>query len=365
LYRRRPDGVVELYDPKAGLPIQNVLFEDRAGTIWAGTNWGLCQLVPDPQPDQPIVARRYTTKDGLAYDSITSLCQSASGKLWVGTARGLCERLAVPNKEGRSFQSYTMENGLCDKAIDELTEDHDGNLWMGTPYGGVMRLAASGLASYKEADGLGGSSIGAVFETRSGELCVLSDPGHLDRFDGRRFTGTQLRLPKPITYWGWGWYQTTFQDSRGEWWMATGEGLVRYPKLAQVEELSRTRPRAIYTTREGLPANEIFRLFEDSHGDIWISTLGNPQGVLTRWERATESFHVYPFADIQTESAPTAFCEDASGDLWIGLYRGGLLRYGQGRFTLLTAADGVPAGFVRSLYLDHASRLWVATAEGE
>ena len=27
------------------------------------------------------------------------------------------------------------------------------------------------------------------------------------------------------------------------------------------------------------------------------------------------------------EAAPTAFCEDASGNLWIGFYLGGLLRY--------------------------------------
>ncbi len=364
LYRRRPDGGVEVYTAKNGLPIQNALLEDRRGWIWVATDSGVYQLVNDPRPDRSIVARIYTASDGLAHNGSISLCQSSSGKLWVGTAYGLSELLPAPDKDGHSFQSYTMENGLSDKGIKALCEDHDGNLWIGTPNGGAMRLAANGFVSYKEVDGLGGSRIASIFANRANELCVMGGNVHLDRFDGPRFIATQLTLPKPMAYWGWGWYQTTFQDSRGEWWMATGEGLVRYPKLTRVEQLSHAHPQAIYTIRDGLPANEIFRLYEDSRGDIWISTLGNSQGVLTRWERATETFHPYTPADGVPENAPTAFCEDASGNLWIGFYLGGLLRFSQGRFTPFTTADGIPPGFVEGLYLDHARRLWVATAEG-
>ena len=37
---------------------------------------------------------------------------------------------------------------------------------------------------------------------------------------------------------------------------------------------ARLPPKAIYTTRDGLAGNTILRLFEDSRGDIWISTVG-------------------------------------------------------------------------------------------
>jgi ligand-binding sensor domain-containing protein/signal transduction histidine kinase len=364
LYMRRPEGVVEVYAPKNGLPLQNVLLEDQGGSIWVGTISGLYQLVSDPQSDRPIVAHVYTKQDGLADNSVTSLCQTASGQLWVGTGLGLSKLLPASEKGGRRFQSYTMKNGLSDLEIGTLTEDHDGNLWMGTPYSGAMRLTANGFASYKETEGLGGNGIASIFENRAGELQVLTGNGYLSRFNGGGFTATPLTLPKGITYRGWGWYQTMFQDSRGEWWMNTGQGLVRYAKAASSEQVTRARPKAIYTARNGLPASEIFRLYEDSRGDIWISTFGNPNNVLTRWERATETFHNYSPADGVPIAAPTAFCEDASGNLWIGFYLGGLLRYSQGRFTLFTKADGVPSGFVEGFYLDHAGRLWVATAEG-
>src|SRR5262249_57627536 len=58
------------------------------------------------------------------------------------------------------------------------------------------------------------------------------------------------------------------------------------------------------------------------------------------------------------------FCEDSAGNLWIGFYEGGLVRYSAGRFRQFPAGDRVPAGFVQCLYLDHAGRLWVATGEG-
>ena len=369
LYKLRSDGVVERFSTEEGLPKPEsvrVLLEDREGRLWVGTAFGLCQLVRDPKPHSSVVARVYTTRDGLPHNIITSLYQSSDGKLWVGTGLGLSEFLPAKNKDGGRFHSYTSANGLGGEGVTTLAEDRDGNLWVGTYSGGAMRLAASGFTSYSQADGLGGISIASIFEDLAGELCVINaGNAFINRFDGRGFISAPLALPKGISNWGWGWNQIMFQDSRKEWWMNTAEGLVRYSKLSSIAQTTHARPKAIYTTSNGLPSSNIFRLFEDSHGDIWISTMGNPEGVLTRWERATETFHPYTTADgIHNESAPTAFCEDGAGDLWIGFYLGGLVRYSAGRFTQFNNADGVPPGFIRGLYLDHEGRLWVATAEG-
>jgi ligand-binding sensor domain-containing protein/signal transduction histidine kinase len=369
LHRRRPDGVVEFYPPSIGLPVQRALLEDRDGSIWAATHSGLYRLARDPKPDKPIVTRVYTAGDGLTDQVIVSLCQASNGRLLVGTSMGLSEfipeTVGAINEEGGRFHSYTQANGLSDKEIDAIAEDRDHNLWIGTPFGGVMRLAANGWTTYDLADGLGGASISTIIEDREGALIVGDGEAHLNRFDGMRFAAARLTLPRGISYWGWGWYQVTFQDSKGEWWMPSGEGLIRYPTITSLEQITSTTPKAIYTTRNGLPANDVFRLFEDSRGDIWISTIGTSNDALTRWERATETFHIYTLRDgIPENAAPTAFCEDASGNLWIGFYTGGLLRYSGGRFTAFNSADGVPQGFIRGIYLDHAGRLWAATGEG-
>jgi ligand-binding sensor domain-containing protein/signal transduction histidine kinase len=366
LYRLNPDSTVERFTAAEGLPERGngrAVLEDRQGRMWVGTASGLLELVADPIPHRSVVERVYTDKDGLSDNNVNSLFQSSDGNLWVGTGMGLSQLLPAGKTGGPRFQRYTSANGLGDAAPTTIAEDDHRNLWIGTGYG-AMRLAANGFKSYYQNDGLGGIEIASIFDDQAGDLCVLSNSKHLNRFDGVRFTAAQLTLPKGEAYWGWGWYQTMFQDSHREWWMNTGDGLVRYPKLENIQQITRARPKAIYTTRDGLPANEIFRLFEDSKGDIWISTLGNSQGVLTRWDRATESFHVYSPADGIPQAAPTAFCEDNAGNLWIGFYQGELLRYSGGRFTPMTSRNGLPAGFIHALYLDHAGGLWVATGEG-
>ena len=234
---------------------------------------------------------------------------------------------------------------------------------MGTESGGAMKLAVNGFAAYLEGDGLGHSRIGSIFEDRIGELCVTTFT-FINSFDSGRFAAVPLALPKGITRWSWGWYQNMLQDRAGEWWVSTGEGLVRYPKLTRLEQLTRARPKAIYTTRDGLMGDLIFRIFEDSRGNIWISTINDNQDGLTVWDRASETFHRYSPADGIPQGAPSAFCEDRAGNLWIGFYNGGLARHTAGRFTSFGVGDGVPAGMVRGLYLDSAGRLWIAASEG-
>jgi len=366
LYRMPPDGTVERYTSDEGLPegFSQQLLEGRDGRIWVTSLFGLYQLVPDPKPHRSIVARHYTVKEGLESNAALSLCQTRDGTLWISTTSGLSAIYSGPGGLGDTVRTYLGANGLISSLITSIYEDRDRNLWLGTDSGGLMRLAATGFVTYDERDLPGRPRVASVFEDRAGELCVINANGFISKFDGRTFHAVRLSLPKGITYWGWGWYQTMCQDSGGEWWMSTGEGLIRYPKLGSLDHLASVRPKAVYKMRDGLPTNEIFRIFEDSRRDMWISTLGDPKGVLTRWDRATQTFQRYSKADGIPDSAPTAFGEDSVGNVWIGLYSGGLLRYRAGRFTPFTSLDGVPAGMIRCLYFDHAGRLWVATTKG-
>jgi ligand-binding sensor domain-containing protein/signal transduction histidine kinase len=369
LYQHLPDGQVRFYTVRDGLPGRNAtsLLEDREGRVWVGTTDGLGRLVANPLPGRPIVSNIFTTRDGLKSQRVEALLQASDGTLWVGTFGGLSRFLRDAGADGSHFRNYSTEHGLSDASIKSLAEDREGNLWLGTERGGIVKIVRSGFRSYTNVDGLATNGIGAIFETRAGELCAVSTPAPLgiNRFTNSRFTAIPIHYPKYITRYGWGWDQLLLEDHNREWWVPTGQGLCRYAPVERLEELASHNPSRVYTVRDGLPNDEIFRLFEDSRGDIWITTMAQARAVV-RWERATDSFHSYSEADgIPIRAGgPTAFREDRSGILWLGFYFGGVARYIHGGFQFFTSADGAPEGFVRKIHLDHAGRLWIASAGG-
>ena len=393
LVRRLPDGRTVRYkiQPSSGDLVESLLF-DPEGRLWIAHRGGAGLVVFKPEttpaiasgdqlltrtlvasasgacssdqrvrlPDSPGEACRYTTADGLASDSVAGeIYQSADGRIWIGTDGGL-----TVFSDGH-FRSYTMAQGLSSRSVWREVEDRDGNLWLASGTG-AMKISWSGFTTFGRLDGLSNAQVRSVFENQRGELCVTSDEGEpfINHFDGQRFNGVKLQVPRKIKGFGWGSNQITFQDHTGEWWVPTYYGLYRFPRVASVGQLAHTRPKAAYNQQHGeLPGSDVFRLFEDSRGDIWISIAGGEPN-LVRWVRATESFHVYSEAEgLPRYSPPTAFREDAAGNLWLGFYEGGLARYRDGRFRMFTQTNGMPAGPVRALYLDHAGRLWVATGQ--
>ena len=371
LYRRWPDGRAERYTTENGLPSNDVLalLMDADGQLWAGTRKGLSQIALEQETQQPRIVSIFTEKNGLPSPNTRSLFQSSTGQLWVGVITGLVEFVPQASREGSRVRHYVSEPILSKLFVQTLAEDRDGNLWIGTD-NGALKLARNGFTTYTEADGLGEARVSSIFESRAGELGVMtifSSPTPLSWFEGNRFRAIRPQVPQRLTYFGWGWLQLTLQDQAGEWWLPTGQGLVRYPKVDQLSQLATTRPKAIYTTREGLVSNDIFRLYQDSRGDIWIATFTEAQCGLTRWERATETFHHYPETQRPPlrRAIPSAFSEDRAGNLWIGFVDSDVLaRFSDGRFTFITSELGLPAGPIYGLYLDRSGRLWIATTGG-
>ncbi|MDQ3749720.1 MAG: histidine kinase, partial [Acidobacteriota bacterium] len=246
-----------------------------------------------------------------------------------------------------------------------IAEDKDGNLWTGSRCG-AKKLARYGFTTYVEADGLKNKTADSIFENRNGELFVtVNDFGRTThRFDGGKFTAVKPNLPPEVNYFGWGWNQTVWQDSRGAWLIPTAFGLFRFPETIDFKDLARATPQKFSPETKG---SEIFRTFEDSRGDIWIATTGNATE-LWRWERGANRWHDHT-AELRfsKERIGTAFVEDAAGNLWVGT--GGedaaLIRYSDGVFRIFTQAEGASAGWTRDLYVDRRGRLWLAnTADG-
>jgi len=369
LFHRNSEGHVDRFMKAHGLPVDNVrvLFEDRSGRIWVGTQSGVSLLVANPKRGARAVERVYTTTDGLANDYVGAMLQTSDGKFWVGTGLGLNLMEQTAENGTPAFRSYTRAQGLRNINVTCLTEDRDGYLWIGSESGGALKFARSGFTSYDESDGLGNHRIVAVFGDHAGNLYALSNTENnatlINRFDGRRFLpAPHLAIDAHLT---WGWYQMILQDKGGDWWVPTDKGLYRFSGSGRFDQLNQKRPTVIYTEKDGMPGHSVFRLFEDSRGDLWFSTLEDANMTLGRWERSGKQFHRYTATqDGIPRSAPTAFAEDHEGNIWIGFFGGGVLRYRAERFAYFGEKEGVPPGLIRHLFVDHKGRLWIASGLG-
>ena len=390
LYRRWPDGSAARYTQRDGLPNEFLqdLLEDHEGHLWAATRQGgFFRFRADATRTVPVVDLEFN--HGSDYSRalptywVFQLFQASDRRFWIATARGLVEFFPTAENQ-RRFRSYAERNGLSYYDISALNEDLRGNLWLGTGGAGAMKLTRGGFDTYGEQDGI--KTVNALFEDRAGNLCFrgnvignaltsVFEGARLDVlrgeeanyhlrlgcFDGQRFDWFK---PTAITSMGWVTEQVTLQARSGEWWLGTGEGLYRFPAVDSLAQLRTARPKAVYTVKDGLASLQVYRLFEDSRGDVWISTTSATAIGLARWERLSKRVRDLSHADglpSLRDNLPRSFGEDRAGNVWIG-FSSGLARDAHGKFTFFTEADGLPPGPIVDIHVDGSSRLWLASA---
>ena len=356
---------------------------DSAKRLWIGHAGGVTVLEPDPAasfgelegpierilappartipPDRTgtrsaggTVVAWYTPADGVPAGGINALFTGIDGSMWIGSNTGLSR-----HRNG-AFSTYTRANGLADDRVNAMVIDGAGNLWVGTQTG-LTKVTRNGLVTYGAADGLGPGPVHGLAEDAAGNVFAVTGDHRVNRFEDGRFTSIRPPLPADAA----GVWSTAYGylTRAGEWWMMTTTGLYRFARTAQFAKLADQRP-TVFSSRHGLPDDNVARVFEDASGDLWVAT--TPGGIV-RWDRATDAWRTYSEADglpplRQALNRASAFAQHGD-DIWIGFYEGGVARFRHGRFQSFTGEQGVPYGNVTALHFAKDGRLWVGTAE--
>lgn len=400
LVRHLPDGrfVHFSFPAQATLPPIRYFAEDKDNRVWIARPDGIVVLKVEPAaqvtssdpslrtvsikpgkvaadgqavlPTQPGEAFSFAFRDIFLRDTEKKLNGEASskpavwgivcaseGKTWIANTGGLVLY------DGKRFQHFTEEQGLASNNLAEMVEDNDGHIWLSS-YAGLMRLNPKGLIAFDLRDGLAERRVNSIYE-RNGELTAVTDNWNISQLRDGAFKTARPALPDGLmSFWH---SNVALLDSRGDWWMTTNQGLYRYSGTNRIEDLANRQPTIVYTDQNGLIANEICNVYEDSKGDIWIATdLSAKKLGLTRWQRSTNKFEHFFTADgLPPVAYSTAFSEDKAGNLWFGFGgggNGGLARFRNGVFTSIGVSDGLPAGSITSLFTDSKGRLWIASS---
>ena len=355
LYRFRSNGRIDRWTRAQGLVYDSITaIAETPDAIWAGSQTELLRLRIDLRTGEARIVDRYNRSHGLPSGYATEV-RFWRGEVWAATFQGLARQLP----SGR-WQAVRLDPSVSGLSLESLATDALGNLWVGTNGGGAARIPGSGFSSFSEQEGLGVRKAWAVFEDRGDLMVVTKDEERyfLNRFDGYRFHPIRPNAPRGIAF-GWSWSQIAVHSRSGDWWLATGEGLLHYPN--RLEAAGR-----LLGPEAGLPRGNIFRLFEDSRGVIWATRRAVSNNSFFRREPGAVRFesldesHGLPSLQ-QDGNCPATFAEDRSGQIWIGMLEGSLVRFRDGRFQQFPLSSGAPQRGVRALLVDRQGRLWIGS----
>lgn len=224
-----------------------------------------------------------------------------------------------------------------------LFEDRAGRIWMETQERRLHSVTPEGLSRvYGPEDGVLRTVTLSMSEDREGNVWFGSRAGGgLYRFDGRRFIHYSTADGLPSDNVG-----RVFEDREGTRWVATEAGLARLT----------LRSMASYSSADGLEADNSYPIIQDRRGDVLI---GGWAG-LTRYRDGSFTPVAREFG-VAGENV-MSLAQDREGAVWIGLWGGGgVRRVKDGIVTLFPGSGGAPGVVVRAI-LQGRSDLWFGAA---
>ncbi len=319
------------YTTRQGLPDDAItaLYEDHAGTLWIVAGVYLCRFHDGrftsfaPGADLPVTAARIIREDrnhDLWIAGFSAIVRMSAGKF-------------VPMVDART---------LAGDIVTCMVADPAGNLWIGGSTGVIVRSATGGVRRFGQAQGLPDAFVRALWEDRDGNIWVGTNAG-IARLDGDRFVAPadgELHDQAQV--------RCLFEDREGDLWVGANDGLTRY----------RDATLAVYGKSEGLPSDEPNTVFQDHAGRIWVGFHDSGLMLFSRQAR-----RVFTTRDGLPNNEIFSIRETRGGDLLIGA-RGGLVRMHSDRFTTFRPPDTLGRQSVFDAMEDSSGRIWLAAAGG-
>ena len=340
-----------------------------------------------------ILGQQYTVFDGLAGMYVEAIYQDRHGLLWIGTIDGGISRF-----DGAHFDTFGLSDGLPHLSVTTIVEDADGRLLFGTFGGGIAAYDGRGFQVYTTEHGLPSNDIFGLQPQADGSVRVLTTAG-VGRFvEGRCIECMTELAGKPL-----GVVYDMATDSAGTTWLATqGRGV-----------LSMDGQRMNTDSGDGHDAGQLqwpWNFAQDTAGNLWIGfRYVGTEVIVGRYDPMSKQFEIirndgaegaevvqngtrhvrvddrdrlwlgrrgvivydgeewHPFsADLPGVhfSGTRLTYEDSEGNIWVGLWGGGLIFCDPISVQLYDKEDGLPDNEVRQLSEDREGRIWIGTTGG-
>src|SRR3984957_12769279 len=323
--------------PDQQLPSNTItkLVVARDGTLWIGTWSGLASWKNG----------RLTQYAELTGSAIFALVEDRVGSIWVG-AKGpdgkLCE---IRNGSVRCGP----EMGGVDRGVFGLHKDSKGNLWVGLETG-VWRWRP-GPPEFYAVPGLPDGRMQGMADSDDGTVLIAATGAVMRLANGRAKAVYQF----PSARRGFRVLKMLRDRDGGLWVCPAGRGIVHIHQ-------GRTD---VFSESDGLTGDDIYDLFEDREGNIWVATING-----------LDRFHELPVVTYSTRQGLSdipwgGMLAARDGSIWFATLNG-LNRLNHGQVAVYRqhrakagvrqiVGSGLPDEGVGSLFQDSRGRIWVST----
>ncbi|WP_121810665.1 hybrid sensor histidine kinase/response regulator [Mucilaginibacter kameinonensis] len=301
-------------------------------------------------------------------NSIYSICRDRMGNMWLGAFSGGINLYKRSTESFSHFRHNSSPQSLANNFVLSLHEDQYGNIWVGTDGGGVNVFNKDGTVKHymndpKNPNSLVGNYVLKITQDHSGNFWMGTWGDGLCRFDPKtdRFTSFKHDAAKPGSLSNNNIYALT-QTRDNRTWVGTYNG-----GLDLYDEKSGTFSAFRYDLNDpkSISSDRVYALLEDHNNNFWVGTF---DAGLNLMDRKTGTFtrfqHDEKRNSISNNSIPDLF-EDSKGQIWISTLSGlNLLNPVTKHFTAFTTKDGLPSDVIYAVREDKLGTIWISTNNG-
>lgn len=295
------------------------IFEDQFGVIWIGTTEGLSRFIKEKT--------EFESFSDISNLTINSITEDKSGALLIGTEDGF----TIFNRSGSEGFMWFRENdqianSLLSNIVTSVYCDHSGAAWIGTSRGISLLMPAAIFKNHKqgltESDLTSNLLVFAVPDTARKKLWLGSKNGAIDIYDIKTEKFKKVSLDAiSKTNSKYKSLHTGTMLKNGDLLIGTDAGLVRLPGGDGI-------PVAEHLTDKGKELKEIYSIFEDKSGNIWLGVLDRG---LYRYNPKTGKLDL--FNNLAKDKPKDVYTnikwiyEGKDGKMWVVYHLGGVISF--------------------------------------
>ncbi|MFT7028728.1 MAG: signal transduction histidine kinase/ligand-binding sensor domain-containing protein [Marinoscillum sp.] len=307
----------------------NDLLQSQDGYIWIGTYTGLHRF--DGQNFKIFNAENST----IPSTNVLRMGLDSHDDIWVGTLHGIARfkngEFDTPEPL-KPYRNYSIESMLITQK-DEI--------WFASKSNNLFLYKNDSVHNYSDLFFNQKSTILTIVENSQGDILMGTDDSRLIQFEAN---GELRDIPIPSNVNG----INVIYAQNNRLYLGTGVGLYIYENdiLSRVEEFNNT---------------VVITIAEDSRGNLWIGTM---QG-LFRLKKGEHSVELLDESNGLTNNIIRDIIISDDGSIWGGTYRSGIFMLSDGAITTYSKNDGLATDVIVSITQIDSSSFLLGNENGE